>query len=91
MRVVNEDNKDYFQLMDKVMVNIMEVSDDIYLELKPGKKSHQHFQFQPFNKNSFSNDKKIRKNRRGKKRFDIDYKYRNKNYGNSNERNRGKR
>lgn len=91
MRFVNEDNKDYFQLMDKVLVNIMEVSDDIYLELKPGKKSHQHFQFQPFNKNSFSNDKKIRKNRRGKKRFDIDYKYRNKNYGNSNERNRGKR
>lgn len=51
MRFINEDNRDYFQLMDKVLVNIMEVSDDIYLELKPGKESHRHFQFQLSNKN----------------------------------------
>jgi hypothetical protein len=90
MRFINEDNRDYFQLMDKVLVNIMEVSDDIYLELKPGKESHRHFQFQPSKKNSFNNDNRIRKNQRGKKRFDVDYKFRNKNYGNTNKRYRGK-
>jgi len=76
--------------MDKVLVNIMEVSDDIYLELKPGKESHRHFQFQLSNKNSFNNDNRIRKSQRGKKRFDVDYKFRNKNYGNTNKRYRGK-
>ena len=90
MRFINEDNRDYFQLMDKVLVNIMEVSDDIYLELKPGKESHRHFQFQLSNKNSFNNDNRIRKSQRGKKRFDVDYKFRNKNYGNTNKRYRGK-
>jgi hypothetical protein len=67
----------------------MEVSDDIYLELKPGKKSHRHFQFQPSNTNSYNNDKKIRKSRKGKNRFEVDYKFRDKNYGHSNERYRG--
>jgi len=89
MRFINEDNRDYFQLMDKVMVNIMEVSDDIYLELKSGKESHRHFQFQPSNTNSYNNDKKIRKSRKGKNRFEVDYKFRDKNYGHSNERYRG--
>lgn len=42
MRFVNATSNDYYQLMDKVLVQIMDVSDDIYLELQNVKDAHQH-------------------------------------------------
>lgn len=42
MRFINPSNLNYFQLLDKVLVQIMEVSDDIYLELQNVKNAHQH-------------------------------------------------
>ncbi len=42
MRFVNASSNDYYQLMDKVLVQIMDVSDDIYLELQNVKDAHQH-------------------------------------------------
>lgn len=42
MRYVNIYTNDYYQLLDKVLVNIIDVSDDIYAELRDSSDAHIH-------------------------------------------------
>lgn len=59
MRFVNPSNSDYFQLLDKVLVQIMEVSDDIYLELQNVKNAHQHADLLPAKKTPAKSRKSV--------------------------------
>jgi len=74
MRVLNDKTSYYYQLMDKVKVQIMQVSDDIYLELSQDKDAHQHiYQKVPMTRQSQkqrSNEKRKRINqiRTGRKK-----------------------
>lgn len=47
MRFVNSRSQDYYQLMDKLIVDIVDVSDDIYLELANIEEAHKHAQLLP--------------------------------------------
>jgi len=47
MRFVNNRSKDYYQLMDKLIVDIVDVSDDIYLELANVPNAHTHAEVLP--------------------------------------------
>lgn len=42
LRLVNRNSGYFYQLMDKVLVQVMDVSDDIYLELTPAPDAHTH-------------------------------------------------
>jgi ribonuclease R len=42
MRYVNKSTGDYYQLMDKVKVTVIDVSDDIYLDLTDDDNAHTH-------------------------------------------------
>lgn len=47
MRYVNRSSGDYYQLMDKVKVTVIDVSDDIYLELTDANDAHAHIYTPP--------------------------------------------
>jgi len=88
MRYLNPKNNDYFQLLDKVMVQIIDVSDDIYLELQQTPNAHQH-QFQI---DINASDKKRLASSGGKvKRNAVDYKRASQKSGPQKKRSRGKR
>jgi len=59
MRFINPTNSNYFQLLDKVLVQIMEISDDIYLELQNVKNAHQHPDLPPLKKSAAKTRKSI--------------------------------
>ena len=91
MRFVNPSNNNYFQLMDKVLVQIMDVSDDIYLELQNSKDAHQHLAtVLPKIANSGS-DRRLPQNKGGRLRNAVDYKCGHKKSGQNKNSRRGKR
>lgn len=91
MRFVNPSNNDYYQLMDKVLVQIMDVSDDIYLELQNTKDAHQHLAtILPKIGNSGS-DRRLPQNKGGRPRNAVDYKGGHKKSGQNKNSRRGKR
>ncbi|PKN77756.1 MAG: ribonuclease R [Candidatus Cloacimonetes bacterium HGW-Cloacimonetes-1] len=58
LRLVNKRSGDYYQLMDKVIVQVMDVSDDIYFELTQDADSHIHtYDYQASNKQTDSTTK----------------------------------
>ena len=91
MRFVNPSNNNYFQLMDKVLVQIMDVSDDIYLELQNVPNAHQHLAtVLPKIANSPS-DKRLDQKRNSRGRNAIDRKGGRKKSGKTNNKRRTKR
>jgi hypothetical protein len=75
MRFLNHTNGKSFELLDSVKVQIMEVSDDVYLELSSDKDAHQHYlRVQRKSKNSNG----------GKRRIMVDAKAKHKNSGHKN-------
>jgi ribonuclease R len=91
LRFVSASNNNYFQLMDKVLVQIMEVSDDIYLELQQVPDAHQHLARIPMQNSKRDSDKELGKQRASKGRNAIDDKHGKRKSGNSNNRRRGRR
>ncbi len=91
MRFVSPSNSNYFQLMDKVLVQIMDVSDDIYLQLQNVKDAHQHLATVMPKIANTSSDKRLPQNKNSQRRNAIDYKGGRKKSGQTNNKRRGKR
>ncbi len=91
MRFVNPRNSDYFQLLDKVLVQIMDVSDDIYLELQQVPIAHEH-QYQITRNKSGSGQRDAQKKSYSKSpKKAVDYKPGRKKGGSKANQRRGKR
>lgn len=73
MRFVSTSSNNYFQLMDKVLVQIMDVSDDIYLELQNVPNAHQHIAMALPKIATASSDKSLGQKDRSRQRNAIDY------------------
>lgn len=91
MRFVSTSNNNYFQLMDKVMVEIMDVSDDIYLELQQVPDAHQHLAQISYQNDKAKSDNRLRNSKGGRQRNAVDYKQARKKSGSKNNKRRGKR
>lgn len=74
MRFVNRRNKDYYQLTDKVMVEIIEVSDDIYLTLQDHPDAHLHSLAQAQKHVKSSSDKAMARSSNKSRRNAVDSK-----------------
>jgi len=72
-RYVNKRTGYYYQLMDKVMVTVMQVSDDVYFEFSHDEYNHLHeSEFTPANKPEIRKASSAKKNGSGMtKRFDV--------------------
>ncbi len=81
MRFVNPNNNDYFQLMDKVLVEIMDVSDDVYLQLQQVVNAHEHHAQISAPKHKSPSDSVLRKSKQNKGRNAVDYKRERKKSG----------
>ncbi|MGC9361673.1 MAG: ribonuclease R family protein, partial [Candidatus Syntrophosphaera sp.] len=81
MRFINPSNKDYFQLMDKVLVEVMDVSDDVYLQLQQVKNNHEHHAQISAPKRKSQPDSEMHKSKRAKGRNAVDYKRERKKSG----------
>lgn len=58
MKLVNKNNGYYYQLLDKVKVSVLDVSDDVYFELCQKTDSHIHTILQPIDPNNRFQQKK---------------------------------
>lgn len=91
MRFVNQRTNDYFQLLDKVLVQITDVSDDIYLELQQAPNAHVHlYQVSPKKANPDS-DRGMRKPKSPIARNPVDHKRPPQKGGSSKRSKRGKK
>ncbi|MBW6514473.1 MAG: VacB/RNase II family 3'-5' exoribonuclease [Candidatus Syntrophosphaera sp.] len=91
MRFVSASNNNYFQLMDKVLVEIMDVSDDIYLELQQVPDAHQHLAQISYQNDKPKPDNRLRSSKGGRQRNAVDVKQPRKKSGSNRNRRRGKR
>ncbi len=91
MRFLNTANNDYFQLMDKVLVQITDVSDDIYLELQNVKNAHQHSDTLLPKIDNTASDKHLSPNKSSRSRNAVDYKAARKKSGQTSKKRRGKK
>lgn len=91
MRFLNTSNNNYFQLMDKVLVQIMDVSDDIYLELQNVKDAHQHLATALPKIAKPESGKRLNQNKGSQRRNAVDYKGGRKKSGQNKNNRRGKR
>lgn len=83
MRFVNAKSSDYYQLLDKVMVQIIEVSDDIYLELQSVPDNHRHVFDLGGKIDNSERDRGLRASRREQPKMAVDDKRGGKKSGNS--------
>ncbi len=91
MRFVNPSNNNYFQLMDKVLVQIMDVSDDIYLELQSVANAHQHPDTVLPKIGNSTSGKRLNQNKDSCRRNAVDYKGGRQKSGQNKNKRRGKR
>lgn len=89
MRFVNQRTNDYFQLMDKVLVQITDVSDDIYLELQQSSDAHVHLYQAAAKKADADLERGMRKPKTQPHRNPVDHKRAPKKDGSSNRKKRG--
>jgi len=91
MRFVNTYSNEYYQLLDKVLVDIIDVSDDIYVELQDSSDAHIHA-FQNLTRKKVGMPKAESHPQKGKiKRIAVDDKRAYKKIGQAKRKQRGKR
>lgn len=91
MRFVNRRNNDYYQLLDHVLVQIMEVSDDIYLELQQTSVAHRHYQLPASTKSKLKSSGTSNRANRTQPRNAVDDKSKPKKAGSKNRQGRRRR
>ena len=72
MRFANPRTNDFYQLLDKVMVQIMDVSDDIYLELQQVPNAHVHQYAVPRKNDSAGQNKELSRLRAPRRNNAVD-------------------
>ncbi len=91
MRHVNSRTNEYYQLMDKVLVQIMDVSDDIYLQLEQKPDAHTHIRQMPPGIANLKHQNKMQASGRHRGRNAIDAKATSKKSGLSAKKQKRKR